>query len=146
MATWKRFEDIDAWKKARALSKEIHVLTADGKCSRDYAFVKQFRSAALSIMSNIAEGFERDGNREFASFVSIAKGSAGEVRSQLYSALDVGYCSEADFDRLYGMATEISRMLGGLLNYLCNTEVRGLKFKDPASGPADRTLNLKLET
>ena len=82
MATWQRCEDIDAWQKARKLSAAIHVLSAEGPCSRDYTFVRQIRSAALSVMSNIAEGFERDGSREFANFVSIAKGSAGEVRSQ----------------------------------------------------------------
>ncbi len=134
MATWKRFEDIDAWKKARVLSAQIHFITADGKVSKDYSFVRQIRSAGLSVMSNIAEGFERDGSKEFANFVSIAKGSAGEVRSQLYTALDVGYCSQTDFDRLYALSSEVSRMLAGLLNYLCNTEFRGLKFRDR---PAD---------
>jgi len=81
MATWTRFEDIEAWKKARVVSAQIHLLTAEGKCFRDYAFVRQIRAAALSAMSNVAEGFERDGNKEFCNFVSVAKGSAGEVRS-----------------------------------------------------------------
>ena len=128
MATWKRFEDMDVWKKARVLSTEIHRLTAKGACERDYAFVRQIRSAALSIMSNIAEGFERDGNREFSSFVSIAKGSAGEVRSQLYAALDVGYASEEEIERLYALAAEIARMLSGLMSYLRDSEMRGRKF------------------
>jgi four helix bundle protein len=128
MATWKRFEDIEAWQKARRLSAAIHGLTAEGKWSKDYAFVRQIRGAALSVMSNIAEGFERDGNKEFANFASIAKGSAGEVRSQLYGALDVGYCPQADFDRLYELVTEISRMLAGLIQYLSQTDIKGLKF------------------
>jgi four helix bundle protein len=130
MATWQRFEDIEAWQKARRLSAAIYELTADGKWSKDYAFVRQIRDAALSVMSNIAEGFERDGNKEFAHFASIAKGSAGEVRSQLYAALDVRYCTQADFDRLYGLVIEISRMLAGLIQYLCRTDIKGLKFPD----------------
>jgi four helix bundle protein len=129
MATRTRFEDIDAWQKARRLSARIHELTAKGKWSRDYAFVRQIRDAALSVMSNIAEGFERDGNREFCNHVTIAKGSAGEVRSQLYSALDVGYCTQQEFDSLYASVTEISRMLGGLMKYLRDTDIRGHKFE-----------------
>jgi four helix bundle protein len=129
MATWTRFEDIDAWKKARILSAQVHLLTAEGKCSRDYGFVRQIRDAARSVMSNIAEGFERDGTKEFCNFVSVAKGSAGEVRSQLYSGLDVGYFTQADFDKLYALVTEVSRMLAGLMQYLRNTDIRGHKFE-----------------
>lgn len=128
MATWTRFEDIDAWKKARQLSADIYRMTAAGASSRDYAFVRQIRAAAVSIMPNIAEGFERDGNKEFCNFVSIAKGSAGEVKAQLYVALDVGYCSQTVFDRLQNLAGEIGRMLGGLMKYLRETEVKGHKF------------------
>jgi four helix bundle protein len=128
VATWTRFEDIDAWKKARLLTADVYRLTAAGPCSRDYAFVRQIRAAAVSIMSNIAEGFERDGNKEFCNFVSIAKASTGEVKSQLYAALDVGYCSQAEFDRLYLLTTDIGRMLAGLMRYLRDTDFKGQKF------------------
>ena len=130
MATWQRFEDIEAWQKARVLSKEILVFTRDGSCARDFLFCRQIRDAANSIMSNIAEGFERDGNKEFHQFVSIAKGSAGEVRSHLYNALDAEYIPEELFARLYALANEIGRMLAGLLRYLERTDYRGRKFPD----------------
>jgi len=128
MATWKRFEDIEAWKKARVLSASIHRLTSAGPCAKDFVFIRQIREAALSIMSNIAEGFERDGKKEFMQFLSIAKASAAEVKSHLYAAVDVGYCGEAEFNELYGLATEIGKMLAGLMRYLRQSEVKGLKY------------------
>ncbi|WP_020473758.1 four helix bundle protein [Zavarzinella formosa] len=129
MATWNRFEDMEVWQKARVLSARIHGMTMQGACSKDFAFVRQIRSAAVSIMSNIAEGFERDGNREFIQFLSIAKGSTGEVRSQLYSALDVGYSSPENFEELYLMTVEIGRMLSGLMKYLQQVDMKGRKFQ-----------------
>src|SRR5919197_1217718 len=102
MATWKRFEDITSWQKGRELGRQVYRFTRE-KCGRDYPFVNQIRAAVVSIMSNIAEGFERDGTKEFHQFLSIAKGSAGEVRSQLYIALDQDYIDEAEFDRCYGL-------------------------------------------
>ena len=87
------------------------------------------RRAAVSIMSNIAEGFERGGNKEFCQFLALAKGSCGEVRAQLYVALDRGYIQQTSFDRLTDMAMQTSRMLAGLIKYLRTSELKGSKYK-----------------
>src|ERR671929_85029 len=100
MATFKTFEDIAAWQRARELTKEIYKLTSKNEFSRDFGLKDQIRRASVSIMSNIAEGFERSGTGEFAHFLATAKGSAGEVRSQLYVALDQEYIARSAFDRL----------------------------------------------
>ena len=109
-----RFEDLIAWQKARELTKAIYTVTKTGDFSRDYGLKEQIRKASVSIMSNIAEGFERGGRSEFHQFLVIAKGSCAEVRSQLYVALDVDYLSEADFRTLYSLASETGRIIGGL--------------------------------
>jgi four helix bundle protein len=96
MATFKRFEEIGAWQKSRELTREIYKITAAGRFGRDYGLRDQIRRASVSIMSNIAEGFERSGSGEFGQFLSTAKGSAGEVRSQLYVALDQEYLPQCD--------------------------------------------------
>lgn len=93
MATFTTFEEIGAWQKARHLTKEIYKVSSSGACGRDYDLRNQIRRAAVSIMSNIAEGFERSGTGEFNQFLATAKGSAGEIRSQLYVALDQSYLS-----------------------------------------------------
>lgn len=122
MAKIERFEDIDAWKKGRVLTRRIYAITNEGAFARDFGLSDQIRRAGVSIMSNIAEGFERgSGDKEFARFLSIAKGSAGEVRAQLYAALDVGYLTEAQFDELTELATEISRLLSRFMQYLTAT-------------------------
>jgi four helix bundle protein len=90
MANISKFEEIEAWCKARLLTKEIYAATSQGEFAHDFALRDQIRRASVSIMSNIAEGFERGGNKEFRQFLFMAKGSAGEVRSQLYIALDIG--------------------------------------------------------
>jgi four helix bundle protein len=128
MATWKRFEDIEAWQKARVLNREVVRFTKAGACAKDFVFIRQIRDASLSVMSNIAEGFERDGTKEFHQFATYAKGSAGEVRSQLYSAFDAEYLTEDEFERLRALAEEVSRMLAGLMKYLECTEYPGRKF------------------
>ena len=124
-----RFEDIEVWRKARELVKAIYAISNEGSFSRDFGLRDQIRRAAVSIMSNIAEGFERDGDREFLQFVSIAKGSTGEVRAHLYVALDAGYIDQETFARLFDMATQISRMLAGLMKYLRNSDYKGKKFR-----------------
>jgi len=109
-----RFEDLIAWQKARELTKQIYLLTKKEKFSRDFGLRDQIQRAAVSIMSNLAEGFERGGRAEFHQFVVIAKGSCAELRSQLYVALDVGHISRKEFDQVHALAIEISRILGGL--------------------------------
>ena len=112
MATIKRFEDIDAWQKARKL-------------------LCWFRACSLNrnILDNIAEGFERGGKGEFIQFLGISKGSCGEVRSQLYRALGQEYLDKEKFDKLYYSSNEISKMIKGLITYLNNTSIKGQKYK-----------------
>jgi four helix bundle protein len=129
MATFKTFEEIAAWQKARELTKEIYSVTARGDFARDYDLRNQIRRASVSIMSNVAEGFGRSGTGEFNQFLSMAKGSAGEVRSQLYVALDQSYLSLAAFDTLVAQTTQISRMISGLMAYLRKSGIKGTKFK-----------------
>jgi four helix bundle protein len=129
MATFKKFEDISAWQKSRELTREIYGVTGQGNFSKDFGLKDQIRRASVSIMSNIAEGFERSGTGEFSQFLATAKGSAGEVRSQLYVAFDQGYIAKAAFETLASSATQISRMISGLMSYLRRSGVRGTKFK-----------------
>ncbi len=132
MATIQRFEDIEAWKKGRELRRAIYKLSRTGEFARDFALKDQIRRAAQSVTSNIAEGFERGGNREFIQFLSDAKGSCGEVRDQLYTALDERYVTEAEFNELCSQVIEVSRMISGFMSYLQQSELRGTKFKNAA--------------
>ena len=125
----KRFEDMDAWQKARKLSKEIYDITNIGKFSKDYDLRNQIRRASGSVMDNIAEGFERGGKGEFIQFLGISKCSCAEVRSQLYRALDQEYLDKEKFDKLYYSSNEISKMIKGLITYLNNTSIKGQKYK-----------------
>ena len=129
MATISKFEDIEAWQLARDMTKAIYVISNDGAFARDFGLRDQIRRVSVSIMSNIAEGFERGGDKEFFQFVSLAKGSSGEVRAQLYVALDAGYIDQQIFSRLSDMATQINRMLAGLMKYLRSSELKGSKYK-----------------
>jgi len=129
MARIERFEDIEGWKKGRELRKAIYKHSHHGDFARDFSLKDQIRRAAGSVTSNIAEGFERGGNREFIQFLSDAKGSCGEVRDQLYTALDENYVTQAEFDQLYAMATEASRLIAGFIKYLQQSELRGTKFR-----------------
>lgn len=129
MATIYRFEDLDAWKIARELTRDVYRVTSTDRFSRDFGLKDQIRKASVSVMSNIAKGFERDGNREFCNFLSIGKGSAGEVRSQLYVALDQDYISRVEFDHIYLKAQEGGRVIAGLTNYLKQSGYSGNKFR-----------------
>jgi four helix bundle protein len=131
MSTFKKFEDIAAWQKARELTKQVYRATGRGAFSSDYGLKDQIRRASVSIMSNIAEGFERNGTGEFVQFLATAKGSAGEVRSQLYVALDQRYIDDRTFATLSTSASEISRMVSGLMTYLRKSNIKGTKFRKP---------------
>ncbi len=128
MASVKCFEDLQAFQRARELTRQVYRVSSAGRFSRDYPLRDQIRRAAISVMSNIAEGFERDGDREFVQFLSTAKGSCGEVRAQLYAAMDQGYVDEEQFDALSARVVEISRMLARLIEYLKQSPLRGKKF------------------
>ena len=136
MATIQKFEDIQAWQQARELTRRIYAGTRQGAFAKDYGLRDQVQRAAVSVMANIAEGFERDGRREFIQFLSQAKGSCGEVRSHLYVALDQQYLPSEEFQCLSEMALAISRMLSGLMTYLRQTEKRGRKFPNDEGHPA----------
>ncbi|MDZ8090016.1 MAG: four helix bundle protein [Nostoc sp. DedQUE12b] len=114
MSKVERFEDLIAWQKARILTKDIYQVTQQGAFARDFGLSGQIQRAAVSIMSNIAEGFERSYLGEFHQFLSISKSSCAELRSQLYIALDVGYLDQAKFNQLLNQAEEVGKIIGGL--------------------------------
>ena len=109
-----RYEDFIAWQKARKLTASIYRVTSEGSFARDFGLKDQIRRAAVSSMSNLAEGFERGRPAEFHQFLSVAKGSCAELRTQLYVALDVGYIGLPTFEGLMAQATEVGQILGGL--------------------------------
>ena len=125
MGRIERFEDIDCWKEARELVKLVYSLTKKEPFSRDWGLRDQIQRAAISIMSNIAEGFESQGNREFVQFLFYAKRSSGEVRAQLYAALDLGYINEVEFREASELAIKVSKMLSNFITYL--SSVKGEK-------------------
>lgn len=127
--TIKRFEDLEAWKIARELTRNVYALTRNEPFSKDFGLRDQICRSTVSIMSNVAEGFERDGDKEFANFLSIAKGSAGETRSLLYVALDQSYISEAEFQTASAKAIENSRVISGLSGYLRQSDLKGRKYR-----------------
>jgi four helix bundle protein len=129
MATFSKFEDIIAWQKARVLCKIIHGFTLKKPFYRDFKLISQIKGSSGSVMDNIAEGFERGGNKEFSQFLSISKGSAGETRSQLYRALDNGYITEEEFNEAYLIADEVGKLTGALMNHLKSSELKGNKYK-----------------
>ncbi len=113
-----RFEDIVAWQKGRELVDKVYKLTSEDKVRRDFVLKDQIRRAAISIMSNIAEGYARQTNREFIQFLYIARGSASETKSQLYVALDLGYISKQEFEKIYETVSEVAKLITGFIKYL----------------------------
>ncbi|MEZ5345617.1 MAG: four helix bundle protein [Pyrinomonadaceae bacterium] len=120
MAKFVKFEEIKAWQRARTVTRKIYQISSAEEFGRDFGLKDQIRRAAVSVMANIAEGYGRRTSIEFANFVNIARGSAAEVQSHLYIALDLGYVNQEQFDELYGELTEISRMTLSLAQYLRN--------------------------
>lgn len=127
----KRFEDLEVWKEARRLAHEIYHLTKTANFCKDFSLCGQIQRAAISVMSNIAEGFERGGNQEFSQFLYVAKGSCGEVRSQIYVAVDQGYVSQEKAERLTNSFNRLSSMISNLITYLRNSSMKGEKFRKP---------------
>lgn len=125
----RKFEDIVAWQKARELCKHIYTVTKNQRFSKDFGLKDQIQRSSVSIMSNIAEGFERGSNNEFIQFLYIAKGSCGELRSQLYVALDQGYMASKEFDKIIKLASEVSRLTYYLIESLKISKIKGAKFK-----------------
>ena len=133
MSSIKKFEDLKVWQKARELNLHIYKILNNPIFSKDFGLKDQIRRASISIISNIAEGFERNGNKEFNQFLSIAKASAGEVRSQLYITNDLNYISQDEFELIFNMLIEVSKMISGLMSYLKTTEIKGSKFMEDAA-------------
>lgn len=124
----KKFEDLEVWKNARQFSVMIYQITEQGNFKKDFGLKDQLRRAAVSIVSNIAEGFERNGNKEFVQFLSYAKGSSGEIRAQLYIAKDLDYINEEQFNELSEKITMISKMIAGFIVYIKQSDFKGTKF------------------
>jgi four helix bundle protein len=128
VANIERFEDLEIWQLSKSLANQIYDATAAGKFSQDYVLRDQIRRAAVSIFSNIAEGFERNGNREFIQFLYIAKASCGEVRAQMAFAKDRDYISQTDFESVYKNLVSLSNQISGFIKYLRNSEIKGSKY------------------
>lgn len=127
MATVQAFEELEVWQKARELVKNIYEISNRGAFAKDFGLRDQVRRAAVSILANIAEGFERGGTGEFVQFLAVAKGSAGELRAHLYVAFDQGYIDEGAFEQLRTASRVLSRMVSGLMAYLQKSGYRGSK-------------------
>lgn len=128
MGKIQEFEDIVAWQKGRELTRQIRAFSKSGHFARDFGLRDQIQRASVSIMANIAEGFDRGGDKEFLQFLSMSKGSCGEVKSHLYVALGQPYIAAAEFKALYNSADEISRLISGLMAYLGQSDLRGRKL------------------
>jgi four helix bundle protein len=133
MGTVKRFENLDVWKDARVLAKSIYDCTSKGPFLKEFNLKGQILKSSGSVMDNIAEGFDRDGNREFIHFLTISKGSLAETKSQLYRAKDFGYITNEEFKQNHELAEKVGKQIGGFIKYLQQSEYKGNKFKDSRS-------------
>jgi four helix bundle protein len=131
MATIKRFEDLDAWKVSRELCDKIGKIIDSEAFKKNFRLIGQIEGSSGSIMDNIAEGFERGSRAEFIVFLGYSKGSCGELRSQLYRALDRKYINQEQFEELYLIMVRISAMLQKFISYLLKSDVKGLRRKEP---------------
>ena len=130
MATIKNFEDLEIWKDARILAKNIYKLTHKTDFAKDFSLKDQIRRSSSSVMDNVAEGFDRDGTKEFIHFLTISKGSLSETKSQLYRAMDLQYITQEEFNDCYVLANKIGKMIGGFIKYLRQSDYKGNKFKE----------------
>ena len=129
MATIKRFEDLEIWKDARRLSRDIIIISKETDLKADFRLRDQIKASSGSVMDNIAEGFERNGNMEFRQFLSIAKGSAGETRSQLYRIFDNNYINQEKLDFLVLEYEKLSGKINNFITYLNKNDFKGTKFQ-----------------
>ena len=129
MATLTKFEDLEIWQEARKLAKEVFILSKETDLKTDFRFKEQIKASSGSVMENIAEGFERDGNLEFRQFLSVAKGSAGETRSQIYRLYDCEYISEEQFKDLKNKYENLSGKIKNFITYLNKKDFKGNKFQ-----------------
>jgi four helix bundle protein len=132
VATIRRFEDIEGWQKARELVRAVYAVSGRGDFAKDFGLRDQIRRSAVSVMANIAEGFERDGTAEFLQYLSVAKASAAEVESHLYVAPDQGYVTRDEFDGVRDIFTSTRPLIAGLVRYLKESDIRGLKHRPPS--------------
>ncbi|MBO4249872.1 MAG: four helix bundle protein [Paludibacteraceae bacterium] len=128
MATCSKFEDLKIWQEARILAKDIYQLTSVEPFSKDYRFCSQIRAAVGSIMDNIAEGFEKENNKEFIQFLFIAKGSCGEVRSQLHRAKDVDFIADEDYQKYIEQTLNLGTSISNFIKYLKNSDISGMRY------------------
>jgi len=140
MPTYNSFEDLPLWKSAKELAILIYKITSKGNFSRDSGLRDQIQRAAISVSSNIAEGFERGTKQEFIQFLYIARGSCGELRSQLSIAKDIGYLDNEEFDGLYNATKKVSKQISGFIDYLRTTHILGQKFHRKRSQEAKQFL------
>lgn len=147
MSSWNSFEDIDTWKLARVLTEDIYNLFKNTPLGKDFALRDQMNRSSGSIMDNIAEGFGREGNKEFIHFLTYSKGSCLELKSQLYRCFDRNYISKTDFELYKQKTTEIDNKIGGLIAYLKKSSYKGLKYKQQqTSNNKQRTTNNEQRT
>ncbi len=147
MATVHKFEDLEIWQLSKNLYQKISAIAEKMRIKFDYRFADQLKSAAGSVMDNIAEGFERNSRLEFLNSLSISKGECGEIKSQLYRAHNDKYISEEEFSELYEVTDKVSRKIANFVKYLNNSTIKGLKFKDrkdqQAGNEKPKTINDK---
>jgi len=132
MSTINRFEDLVAWQNARNLNRLVFRATKKEVLKHDFRLVSQWRSSSGSVMDNIAEGFDRQGNKEFIQFLSIARGSLGEVQSQTYRVLDQQYISDQEFKEIFDCSQNVKNLIDKMIGYLKSTDIKGLKYKKEA--------------